>query len=42
MTLLKRILQEKRTLVTIVAVILALDLGLSLLVYSVVEQGVSN
>ena len=33
MTLLKRILQEKRTLVTIVAVILALDLGLSLLVY---------
>ena len=34
MTLLKRILQEKRTLVTFVAVILAFDVGLPVLVYS--------
>lgn len=33
MTLLKRILQEKRTLVTFVAVILVLDVGSSVLVY---------
>ena len=33
MTLLKRILQEKRTLVTVVAVILVCDVGLSVLVF---------